>query len=375
MSSVNRRIGIDCRLWNETGVGRYIRNLVYELTILKPESEFVLFVLPKDKEHLKSHISNLKVEIIEVNIRWHSVKEQFAFPHILNQANLDLMHFPYFSVPIMYNKPYVITIHDLILHHFPTGKASTLPGFMYWIKLQTYKFVMQYAAIRAKKIVSVSQATKEEIIKHLHIQPSKIEVTYEGVDITVKPDPSYHVPSTNYFLYVGNAYPHKNLERLITAFELLLKKKPDIQLVLAGKNDFFYHRLSKKIQEAGLEKAIIIVHPSSDKELASLYHHATALILPSLMEGFGLPVLEAMVQKCLVICSDIPAFHEVCGDAGIYINPNAEQDIAEKLSYVSHLSQKERNDYTQRANLRLKDFSWEKMAKQTIGIYESCISI
>src|SRR3990170_6776804 len=184
------RIGIDCRLWNESGVGRYTRNLVEQLLIIDRKNSYVFFVLPKDKEDLKSQISNLKsqkkLEIrnwkLEIaDIRWHTVEEQLRFPAILNKENLDLVHFPYFSVPIFYDKPLVVTIHDLILHHFPTGEASTLPSPFYWLKLIGYKFVISNAAKKAKKIITVSNATKKEIIDHLKVDPSKVEVTYEGV--------------------------------------------------------------------------------------------------------------------------------------------------------------------------------------------------
>lgn len=131
------RIGIDARLWNETGVGRYIRNLVYNLLEIDSRNEYVLFTNKQTIEEIKEHKSKIKFEdkklkLVETNIRWHSVSEQIKFPKILEKEKLDLMHFPYFSVPILYNRPFVITIHDLIINHFSTGKASTLPTPLYY---------------------------------------------------------------------------------------------------------------------------------------------------------------------------------------------------------------------------------------------------
>src|SRR5258705_8253378 len=124
------RIGIDGRLWHETGVGRYIRNLVANLAQIDNTNEYVLFVKTGFKikdlpgRQAGSGFKNDKWKIVETDIHWHSLKEQMQFPAVLNKENLDLMHFPYFSHPIFYNKPFVITIHDLIMNHFPTGKAS-----------------------------------------------------------------------------------------------------------------------------------------------------------------------------------------------------------------------------------------------------------
>src|SRR4051812_22356097 len=119
------KIGIDARLWNETGVGRYIRNLVKELQLIDKKNEYILFVRKADFDKVSSQIVNSKFLVKVADIRWHTIEEQIKLPRILNNENLDLMHFPYFSVPIRYKKTFVITIHDLILNHFSTGKAST----------------------------------------------------------------------------------------------------------------------------------------------------------------------------------------------------------------------------------------------------------
>ncbi|MCL4352863.1 glycosyltransferase, partial [Patescibacteria group bacterium] len=189
------KIGIDCRLWGESGVGRYTRNLVKELQLIDRINDYVLFVLSKDEENLKSQISNLKnklkiknlkLKIVKADIKWHALEEQMRLPQILNRENLDLMHFTYFSVPIFYSKPFIVTIHDLIIDHFPTGEASTLFPPLYVLKRMGYKLVISLASKRSKKIITVSNATKQEIIDHLGTDRNKIEVIYEGVDSLVQ---------------------------------------------------------------------------------------------------------------------------------------------------------------------------------------------
>ncbi len=179
------RIGIDARLWNESGVGRYTRNLVLQLQEIDKENEYVLFVLDKDKEEILKQVQNDKFSLAKADIHWHTIEEQLKFPQILDEENLDLVHFPYFSVPIFYNRPFVVTIHDLILHHFPTGQASTLPFPFYWVKLFGYRFVIFMTAKKSRKILTVSNATKQEIVDHLGVSSEKIVVTYEGIEASL----------------------------------------------------------------------------------------------------------------------------------------------------------------------------------------------
>src|ERR1035437_6996106 len=167
------RIGIDARLWEQTGVGRYIRNLVVNLQKIDKKNEYVLFVRKEDLESVKKEVKNLKWSIVKANIKWHSIAEQVELPLLLNKQKLDLVHFPYFSVPISYRKPYVVTIHDLIINHFSTGEASTLAYPLYVGKRLSYKFIVRQAARRAKRIIVPSSATKEEIIDHLRILAKK----------------------------------------------------------------------------------------------------------------------------------------------------------------------------------------------------------
>jgi glycosyltransferase involved in cell wall biosynthesis len=366
------KIGIDCRLWGETGVGRYIRNLVLHLQKLDNKNEYVLFILSKDRTEIVRQIQNDKFKLIEANIKWHTLAEQIKFPQVLNKENLDIVHFPYFSVPIFYNRPFVVTIHDLIINHFSTGRASTLAFPIYNLKLLAYKFVLSQASKKASKIIAVSNATKDEIIDHLKISKEKISVTYEGADEKIL-NVKNRKPEINgrYFLYVGNAYPHKNLERLLKAFETL---NSDDKLVLVGKEDDFYKRLKQIAAGMNLSEKVIFKQNIGDEELSNLYKNAAAFVMPSLMEGFGLPMLEAMANNCLVLASNIPSLREICADAAIYFDPYNIKDIAEKMSKV-YSDNMNNNSQKQKGLGRVKLFSWKKMAKETLEIYENSVNI
>lgn len=374
------KIGIDVRLWSQTGVGRYIRNLVQQLLVLDKNNRYVLFVRKQDYGIINDQLSttrnklkieNWKLEIADV--RWHSLKEQFELPKILNNENLDLMHFPYFSVPLFYNRPYVLTIHDLIIDHFPTGKASTLFLPLYHIKILFYKLVIKVASKKAKKIISPSIATRDEIIDHLKIKNEKIVVTYEGTDENIKSSKNSEKLFKDYFLYVGNCYPHKNLENLILAFEKLSKEKKDLKLILVGNIDYFYKKIDGFIKRNNLEKKVVLFGKAKDSELFNLYKNAKALICASLMEGFGLPVLEAMSNKCLVVCSDIPSFREIAGESAIYFNPKVVGEIYKAFKKVD-LKEYD-TKIIEKAYNRSLEFSWKKTARETLKVYESSFSL
>jgi glycosyltransferase involved in cell wall biosynthesis len=367
-------IGIDCRLWEQTGVGRYVKNLVLNLIEIDKKNSYVLFVRTADSRiirnqiNLKFKISNFK--IVATDIPWHSAKEQISFPRILEKEKLDLMHFTYFSIPVFYNKPFVVTIHDLIINHYSTGKASTKAFPIYLLKREAYKKIIKNSAQRAKKIIAVSSATKEEIIDHLGVNPSKISVIYEGVDDFDKGSKPSRVKSP-FILYVGNFYPHKNVEKAVEAFAQAKIPKSS-KFILVGKEDYFRQRIIDKVKKLGIGSRVEFTGQISDEDLGNYYKKATATIAPSLMEGFGLPALEAMRSECLVICSDIPSLREVCRDAAIYFNP---EDLQEVKDSIEKSFTDDNSSLIEKGKKRALEFSWKKMAQEVLKIYESSISL
>lgn len=379
------RIGIDGRLWNETGVGRYIRNLVWELQDLDKKNDYVVFVKRGIKDQELRIKESDRWKIVETDIHWHSLEEQLKFPQMLYKENLDLMHFPYFSLPIFYTRPFVVTIHDLIINHFSTGKASTLPYPLYQMKRIGYDFVMDHAVKHSQKIIVPLYAVKDDVMQTFTVPEDKIAVTYEGSsslratrsNLNKKEIATSSSTPRNdkYFLYVGNAYPHKNLDRLIEAFvEFRKETNESVHLLLVGKNDYFYQKLRQKVEQRNV-KNIVFKQNVSDEELFALYAQAKVFISPSLMEGFGLPPLEAMSASCLVLLSDIPSFREVCQDSAFYFDPLSTDALKQQLHFVYNLDHKKKTEYIEKGLDRVKDFSWRNMAQETLEVYESSISI
>jgi glycosyltransferase involved in cell wall biosynthesis len=367
------RIGIDGRLWRETGVGRYIRNLVKYLQLIDKKNEYVLFVKEHDIGEVTQHIAHANWRIVSANAHWHTFKEQINFPKILNREQLDLMHFPYFSLPILYKRPFVITIHDLIIHHFSTGKASTLPLPFYMMKRVAYKSILQQGIKHSQKIIVPLHATKDDLQKTLTVPAEKIAVTYEGIDENIAPDKERTKTSfeTNgkYFLYVGNAYPHKNLQTLINAFLLFKQKNSNevVRLLLVGKQDYFYAQLEQQLKDL---PDVHIFQNIPDSILHELYQNAVAVVAPSFMEGFGLVPLEALAMNCIVIASRIPSHEEVCGNAAVYFDPNRMEDLFFALENVYRMSDVSKRKIQQEGRERLQYFSWKTMARETAAIYE-----
>ncbi len=368
------RIGIDARLWNQGGVGRYIRNLVINLHEIDKKNSYVLFVRNEDKEEIRDLTKNKYWEIESSNSDWHSIAEQLMFPRLLNKEKLDLMHFTYHSVPIFYRKPYVVTIHDLVPYHFPTGEASTLPLWLYGFKMLAFRLVINNAANFSKRIIAVSKATKEEISDHLITNKQKIEVVYEAADDFAKPN-SKKTDSENYFLYVGNVYPHKNAEKFLEAFGLLLKEKPNLKLVFAGRDDAFYEKLRKRYRLLEEKGNLLFELKTEDEKLGDLYENAICLIRPSFMEGFSLPPVEAVSCNCLVLLSDIPVHKELFGEKALYFDPENIEDILEKMKNVLSLSSDQKEAAIKGLKEKIKDLSWKNTARQTLKIYESCLSL
>ncbi|MCD4694462.1 glycosyltransferase family 4 protein [bacterium] len=347
------RIGIDARMYGPIGkgLGRYIQEVVDNVLKIDRENEYVIFLSKDNFDEFE--FNSKRVEKVLADARWYTLKEQVVMPYLICKNKLNLMHFPHFNVPVFTPGRFVVTIHDLILTKFPTTRASTLGPILYKIKNIFYKIVIYLAVKRAKKVIAVSNFTKNDIVEKFKINPKKIVVTYEGVSNLAKGRDSLFVSKLDdretllsyninkrFLLYVGNAYPHKNLDFLIDVFKDIHKKYPEIDLVLVGKEDYFYSRLknkivnNKEIKKIGLDKSVIFPGYVPDEKLEIMYQKALAYIFPSLYEGFGLPPLEAMAKGCPVLSSDQSSMPEILGDAAIYFNPYRREDLIEKLDKI-----------------------------------------
>lgn len=368
------KIGIDARFFGRMGkgLGRYTQKLIEHLEAIDRENQYVVFLRRENFDEYQPYNKNFTKVLADY--RWYSFAEQLFFPRLLNKYKFDLMHFPHFNVPILYRRKFVLTIHDLILLHFPTLRATLLNPLFYWMKYVAYKWAIGSAISRAQKIIAVSNFTKNDIIGQYPRALEKITVTHEACDdlCRISNVPPHLILEKcgiikPYLLYVGNAYPHKNLEKLIDAFELISAEHPNMQLALVGKEDFFY----KRLKEYSFRKNVANVHFLgfvSDQDLDVLYRFAGVYVFPSLYEGFGLPPLEAMAKGAVVVSSDHACMKEVLGDAAIFADAKNAEGFANAV--INVLDDKNlRQELVQRGYQQIKKYSWEKMVHETLLIY------
>lgn len=362
-----KKIGIDGRLFSQTGVGTYIKNLIYYLEKKEfKDRQFYIYLMPGDYNNLS--FKNKNIIKRKVNYRWHTLGEQIGFVFELCKDNLDLMHFTYFSYPVLYWRKFIATVHDTTPLMFKTGKASTKNRFIYNIKHLFFRFILCCQVHRAVKIITPTETVKKQLVDIYGNKISdKVSPIYEGVNYQIlesKENKELTKKFSNFFIYVGNFYPHKNVENLIKAFKNVDKK---FKLILLGPDDYFSGRTLRCIDTSKLNKNVILLKNPSLSDLKFFYKNAQALIHPSLSEGFGLPLIETAYFNTPIIASNIKVFKELLGNNYLSFDPNDVDDISKKIN--SFIEKKPKFDYT---NIT-KKYSFSKMTDETLKIYQGVL--
>lgn len=373
------RIGIDARLYGtkHLGIGRVTQKVIEYIEKMDKENEYFIFLRKDDFDSYQPQNPNFQKVVADYRV--YSWQEQLLFPFLLNKYNLDLAHFTHFNVPLFYRRKFIATFHDLIITHYPTSRATMLNPLLYKVKLALYKLIVSNAARKSKRIITVSGFSKDDIVKTLKISSEKVTVVYEGVDVLNLEAANCDevrrgIGITDDFLfYVGAAYPHKNLEKLILAFDLINKENPDLQLVLVGKDSYFYQRLREfardNISSEAMSK-IVFTGYVDDQKLFCLYGLAKAYVFPSLIEGFGLPPLEAQASDLPVASSNKSCMPEILGNGALFFDPENVGDIKEKLIKITS-NENLRQELIENGRTNLQRFSWVKCAEQVHNIYLS----
>ncbi len=366
------RIGVDARFYGPAakGLGRYVERLLAHLERQPGDNDFVVFLRAAQWDAYQPRDPRFRKVLADVP--WYSLAEQLRMPAVLHRERLDLMHFPHYNVPLLFRGPFVVTIHDLIVSRYPTRRASRLGLLPFLFKQLAYRVVIASAVRRARTILTVSEFSKSELRSIFRVPASKIVVTYEAADPPVASSPAHNArwaALQPYLLYVGNAFPHKNLEGLLHAFRLLRARgQGGLRLVLVGKMEHFYERLRRMAQRLGLADAVVFPGYVPDDALASLYRNATLYVFPSFDEGFGLPPLEAMAAGTPVASSDHASLPEILGDAAAYFNPDSPEEMAQALHAL--LADSARLAALRaRGAQRIRRYSWDALAKTTLDVY------
>lgn len=365
------KIGIDARMFGGGfGIGRYVQKLIEHLERVDDVNEYVIFLRQENWNAYRPKCSNFRKVLAD--IPWYSWKEQVFLPRILSAHHLDLVHFPHFNVPVLYRRPFVVTIHDVTMLH-QSGSArsavTTRHAWVHWFKHACFRLIINHATRTCARIITVSRATKKDIETSLKVRGEKVSVVYEGC--TEFPESTQSLPAyviKPYVLYVGSAYPHKNLSSLLGVWKEGIGKGLNARLVVCGQEDVFAARFRNAIQKSGLSQWVSHIGPVSDMMLSRLYREATALITASTQEGFGLQLLEAMRLGTPVVCSRIEVFEEIAGDAALMFNPSDPHDILKTLMILFN-DQKARDVLVRKGMQRAAQFDWHHTARMTRDIY------
>lgn len=370
------KIGFDFRMGGSinAGIGRYAFELLTAMIHQEPNNQYFVFYNKNSSNPADiSEIKKLGATLVQANIRHYSFGEQLQFPRILNRYDLDLMHFPNFNVPLLYKKPFVVTIHDMVHHKISGHKKSRI-----W-KFYAYQYLIQKVAEKAKAIFTVTEAAKLEIIKYLNVPAEKIFVTYEAPAIQdITPTPAEQIKqkfllSRPYFLFVGTMERKKNLPMLAKAFDLFLTKyKFDMDLVIVGKVDNHYPEIKDQVLDISHVNRLVLTGFVEEKDQAALYQGAYAFITASLHEGFGLPGLEAMRYGLPVLASNTAVFNEVYDNGAIYFDPLNPEDIAKHMQLVAQDTQFHAQ-MQEKSVARVQHFNWAETAKQTLVVYHKVV--
>lgn len=363
-------IGIDgneANVSERVGIGEYAYELLNEFYKHIPEDvTFQIYLKSAPLSHMPKESKNWQYKIFGPQKLW----TQIALPArlFLESKKPNVFFSPSHYSPRKSPVPTTMSIMDMAFVKFPELFNT---DDLYQLKNWT-----AYSAKQAAHIFTISNASKNDIIEEYKVEPKRVSVTYLGLRATLAhPMVDFssfakeHEIADSYILYVGTLQPRKNVARLIEAYAKIVKENSDIKedLVIVGKKGWLYEEILEAPRKFDVEGRVKFLHFVSDEELTSLYQHATCFVLPSLYEGFGLPVLEAMVNECPVITSNVSSLPEVGGDAALYVDPENTDDIARKMEKLL-CSPDLQKELIKKGKEQVKKFSWEKTAQETLDV-------
>jgi glycosyltransferase involved in cell wall biosynthesis len=358
-------IVIDARIIHSS-TGRYIERLLHYLQEIDTANDYTILVPSKDINYWKPTAKNFSV--LPADFANYSFSEQIGFKKLLDSLKPDLVHFCMPQQPILFQGTRVTTFHDLNLLNTYNSDKNWL---VFRFKQLIGRFVFQSAARQSVHLLTPTEYTRQDVAKTLGVSPSKMTVTYEAADTIIGEAQPYDLPFTDFILYVGQQSDYKNIKRLGDAHQALLKTHPGLGLVLVGsknasavKNESYF----KNKQYTN----ILFTGFVDDAQLAWLYQHCQAYVFPSLMEGFGLPGLEAMSYGAPVASSNATCLPEVYGGAAHYFNPRDTANMTNAIEAILN-NQTYRHELITKGYEQVQQYSWKRMALQTHAVYMNAV--
>lgn len=366
-------IAIDARKLSDFGIGTYIRNLIASLAELDHENQYVLFVGQQGIHELPELPDNFR-PVVERSPSY-SVRELVALSWRLFRLRLDLYHSTHYVLPAMVPCRAVVTIHDIIHLLYPEFLPSAL-AFFYAQRM------IRRSLARGDRIIAVSQNTKTDLMDYFKVDGRKIRVVYSGVTDRYRQRLTTEAIRTRqeefgidrpYLLFVGNPKPHKNLDNVVKAYARALEIfEFDADLVCVGDREGMEFKIRQRAEQMGLTDRIKLIGHVPEEALPALYQGATLFVFPTLYEGFGLPVIEAMASGVPVITSNTSALREIAEGYGHLVNPLDVEEIARAIAQC--MADREHREALVKLGLkRADDFQWRRTAEKTLEIYMAAL--
>jgi glycosyltransferase involved in cell wall biosynthesis len=370
MEPKQHHIVIDARI-RRASTGRYIDRLLEHLQNIDHIHRYTILVQADDPwQPTAPNFRSLPCPFPQFSF---NPMNELRFTALLYRLKPDIVHFGMTQQPLLYFGKIATTTHDLTMFNFVRRGATPVPIFK--MKMAGYRFIFWWAHHKSDKIIVPTKFVRDDLASYQPFTKKKIVVTYEATEPPLQAKavrPGQLGEHDTFIMYLGNAFPHKNVWRLAQAFDILHKKYPALKLVLVGKREAHYEELALQVQSLDAAKDIIITGFLPDEEAKWLYEHCRAYVYPSLSDGWGLTPLEAMAHGAPVVASNVSCIPEVLGDAAYYFNPREPKDIAQKVGEVLD-SPALRQRLKDKNSTQVKKFSWRRMAEETLAVYKDTL--
>ena len=376
LHGVSKRIGINAHLlsseagYRRAGIHQYIAQVLHHLPWEEGRPATILFTQHTTEFEKMPQFTAVSSRLPTANRLFRILWEQLVWPWLEIKYKVDLSHSMAFVTPLLSRKPSVVTVYDLSFIHFP-GRFPTL-------QRQYLTKMTRRACKKAKRVITISESSRQDVHQFFDIPLSQIDVILPGVDSCYRLLSDSEVQQFKndkgigrFILHVGTLQPRKNITTLIEAFAQL--QIPDLQLILVGGKGWLYDEIFARIQELDIEDKVIFTGYVPDEELPLWYNAAELFVLPSVYEGFGMPVVEAMACGTPVIASNTSSIPEAVGDAGLLFDPHSVSELVDRMGHVL-------NDPAQQAKMKEKggrharNFSWEHAGQKTAVSYQRALA-
>jgi glycosyltransferase involved in cell wall biosynthesis len=366
------KIAFDLRRIKNPGIGRYMKCLVEAILAQEPQGDYLL-ILPPDVEDL-INLGGSRAKTITSKLKYYSIEEQIGLPRILRDHRVDLLHAPHFMLPLVRPCPSVVTIHDVIGLAWREDLRSRI-GRVY------YSWMISAAVRLADRIITDSNFSRDDIVRRLGVNPEKIKVIYPGIgsdfqrctdEVQLRDIRAKYRIENEYVVYAAIYKPRKNHAALLRAFRTFLSNGKDANLVLVGPLKEGEHELRQLANQLGISGKVIFTGFVGDSVLRALYSAAKVYACPSLYEGFGFTVLEAMACGTPVVCALETSLPEVAGEAALYADPRNAEEFGHAL-HDAFTDSRLRETLIDKGWRNLQRFSWANTAKQTLEVYQDAL--